>query len=215
MPERTPTSVLVVEDDPLTQRALEHLLEPHQRARTIEVRYCDGADAARAAFEARPAAIVVCDLYLPKKDGLLLGEELRRIAPTRLLFMGVGRIEPSIIARAATRLDAAVFSKPLELPDLVATVSLRPSSPPAPRRSEPSRARGRARSRSADRRASCSICGTSARLERYSCRAGASASTCPYDAAHRSPWRPTCARRRSATSWSNAADSPSSSTSRR
>jgi tetratricopeptide (TPR) repeat protein/DNA-binding response OmpR family regulator len=117
-----PTSVLIVEDDPLTQRTLEALLAPHVAQKELEVRYVDSADRARAAFEDRPASVVVCDLYLPKKDGLLLGEELRRRGAERLVLMGAGHIEPAVRERARQRLSAEVFSKPLELLDLVASL---------------------------------------------------------------------------------------------
>ncbi len=115
-------SVLIIEDDPLTQRALEHLFEPHQRRGIVELRYCNSAESARAAIEARPSSVIVCDLYLPKKDSLQLGEELQRLAPARFMFMGAGHIEATVIERARRRLDAPVFSKPLELPELVAAV---------------------------------------------------------------------------------------------
>ncbi|MEO6950282.1 MAG: DUF4388 domain-containing protein [Polyangia bacterium] len=113
-----PPSVLIVEDDPLTQRALENLLAPHVVAGELEIRYVDSADGALREMTTRAAELVVCDLRLPKKDGLQLASELAQLAPVRLFFLGAGHIDEHTRERASA-LGAQVFSTPLDLPELV------------------------------------------------------------------------------------------------
>lgn len=113
-------SVLLIEDDPLTQKLVEGLLQPH--ADRLQVRCVDNGEAALEAAARLPADLVVCDLYLPKKDGLVLAEELSRIAPARFFFMGAGHVDPALRERAQTKLRAPIFGKPLELPELVSAL---------------------------------------------------------------------------------------------
>ena len=116
-----PQSVLIVEDDPLTQRALERLIAPHVVSGALEVRYAGSAEAAHQEMAVRIAQLLVCDLHLPEKDGLQLAAELQQIAPAaslRLFFLGAGHVDEQLRARAV-EMAGQVFSKPLELPELV------------------------------------------------------------------------------------------------
>ena len=122
-------SVLIVEDDPLTRRTLELLLAPHTAQGALEVRYVDSAEGARTAFEDRPADIVVCDLNLPRKDGILLGEELRDRGAERLVLIGAGHVEAAVRERARVKLSAEVYSAPLDLPELVASLMMAAEDP--------------------------------------------------------------------------------------
>ena len=123
-------SVLIVEDDPIHQRTLEHMLAAHEERGALEVRYVTTADEARAELRERKADVLVCDLYLPKLDGFALANELRQIGAARVLLMGAGQVEPEQRARARALLDAPVYSKPLELPELVLTILAGGEAPP-------------------------------------------------------------------------------------
>ena len=116
-----PPSVLIVEDDRLTLRAIESLLAPHVVAGALEIRYVETADSALSEMKSRSAELIVCDLHLPKKDGLQLAAELLELAPVRLFFLGAGHIDDRTRERAGA-LSAQVFSTPLDLPELVSAL---------------------------------------------------------------------------------------------
>jgi CheY-like chemotaxis protein len=78
------TRILVVDDDSQVRATLRHLLEAagHEVAEA-----CDGLEAVRI-FQAQRIDVVLCDLLMPKRDGLELIRDLRRASgPVRVVAM--------------------------------------------------------------------------------------------------------------------------------
>lgn len=75
--------VLVVEDDPLAQARLEHLIE----ATGLAAVSVPSAEKARAALAAVHFPIVIVDRMLEDGDGLALCGELRRQHPARRIYL--------------------------------------------------------------------------------------------------------------------------------
>jgi CheY-like chemotaxis protein len=120
--------ILVVDDDQKLRAAIRRMLEPEG----FEIEEAsDGRDAMRA-FRARPADLVLCDVFMPEKDGL---EVLRELAPefsgARMVAVSGGgfRGTMNLLPVAQYLGAAAVLYKPFERAELLTVVrqSLSPS----------------------------------------------------------------------------------------
>jgi DNA-binding response OmpR family regulator len=130
--KRPATSVLVVEDNPATARALTELLESNGYEVTVAE---DGAAAKTLLDEVAPD-LVILDLMLPDVDGLVLCADLKaRMDVPIIVCSGTNRKRDGTLA---LRLGADDFvSKPFDIYDLEARVEavLRRSSRPRVERS--------------------------------------------------------------------------------
>jgi len=110
MTEQT-THALIVEDDKASRIALADIV----RREGFSVDMADSLEQARAAIEARPPAIILCDLLLPDGNGTdLLGNEDARYEV--ILVTGNASVESAV---SALRLGAWDYlTKPLDVPRL-------------------------------------------------------------------------------------------------
>jgi CheY-like chemotaxis protein len=69
--------ILIVEDNPVDQRLFEQALGDPTR----EIEICSDGREALAAFERRPADVVISDIMMPNLEGNELLPELHRRAP--------------------------------------------------------------------------------------------------------------------------------------
>lgn len=91
-----PTRVLLCDDDPAVRRLLRAILLPAG----YEVREAGDGEAALSLFEAQGADLILCDLQMPRMDGLAL---LRRIRDTDdtvafIVLTGAGTTEDAVVA---------------------------------------------------------------------------------------------------------------------
>ena len=119
--------ILVVDDDPNLRTAIRRMLEPEG----FEIEEAsDGRNAMRA-FRARPADLVLCDVFMPEKDGLeVLRELAREFSGARVVAMSGGgfRGRMNLLPMAQGLGAAAVLYKPFERAELL-TVVLQSLSP--------------------------------------------------------------------------------------
>jgi DNA-binding NtrC family response regulator len=107
--------LLLVDDDRVACRQLQHLLEADSRIR-VDTRH-DGRDALRALAE-HTYSLVVTDLKMPHLDGMELLQDLqaRRIPVTVIVLTGHGSIDQAV---QAMRLGAYDFlTKPIDVEHL-------------------------------------------------------------------------------------------------
>jgi len=111
--------VLLVEDDEPTSQALAEILE----LEGYEVRHVrNGADAIDTLHQYTPDVVLV-DLQLPVMDGRSFVELYRRrVRPAASVVVMSGRTDGSSIANAIGA--EGYIRKPLEVPDLLRTLSL-------------------------------------------------------------------------------------------
>ncbi len=123
--------VLVAEDEPAVAALLREVLE-NDGAEVALVD--DGETATRRILEERPDA-VICDVSLPRRTGLELVEEVRRVAPHLVARIVLTTGDLSLVERLARRPGSPpVLAKPFDLGRLVAAVRRAASAPhpPAP-----------------------------------------------------------------------------------
>jgi CheY-like chemotaxis protein len=113
--------ILIVDDDEQIRKLTTAVLE-----RTgYETETASGGDEALSAYRIRPADVVLCDLYMPGKDGIETLRELRQEFPdVRIIAMsGGGAISGGAALRFARNLGAReVLAKPFGPEDLLLAV---------------------------------------------------------------------------------------------
>ncbi|RMF76072.1 MAG: DNA-binding response regulator [Acidobacteria bacterium] len=109
--------ILVVDDDPVTQRMLDRLL----RDRGFEVVTAASADEARARLESSPVDLVLLDLGLPDEDGIALCRQIRArwLMP---LIMITARSGPDEKVRGLEVGADDYVTKPFDPDELVARI---------------------------------------------------------------------------------------------
>ena len=86
-------SVLVVDDDDAIRKLLRRWLEQWQFA----VRTAGSATDALTLMIAHPAAIVLCDIRMPGRDGVWLMQQIREAWPQTVLVMTSAVSEPEVV----------------------------------------------------------------------------------------------------------------------
>jgi CheY-like chemotaxis protein len=119
--------ILVVDDDQNLRTAIRRMLEPEG----FEIEEAsDGRNAMRA-FRARPADLVLCDVFMPETDGLeVLRELAREFSGACVVAMSGGfRGTMNLLPMAQGLGAAAVLYKPFERAEILTVVrqSLYPS----------------------------------------------------------------------------------------
>jgi DNA-binding response OmpR family regulator len=114
--------ILVVDDDELFVKLMVHAL----RERGHEVEFAHDGEAGEHAFDAQPFDAVVCDLMMPRQEGLETIRYMRRIAPKLAIVAissGLERQAGVDILDMAKRLGAhETVRKPFKLSQLTAAV---------------------------------------------------------------------------------------------
>jgi two-component system response regulator (stage 0 sporulation protein F) len=115
-------TILVIEDDDSVRGLLAYWLK---QAGHKVLQACDGAAGLRA-IEGQPADVVVCDLFMPNKEGLETIPELRRRFPkTRIVAISGGSIDFDFLPTAKMLGAHLTLKKPFNgdlLVDLIASV---------------------------------------------------------------------------------------------
>ena len=86
-------SVLVVDDDEAMRRLLRRWLEEWQ----FGVRTAGSATDALALMIAHPAAIVLCDIRMPGRDGVWLMQQIGEAWPQTVLVMTSAVSDPDVV----------------------------------------------------------------------------------------------------------------------
>lgn len=114
--------VLVIDDDELFVKLMVHALK--ERGHEVECAY-DGQDG-EAAFDVAPFDVVVCDLVMPKQEGLETIRYMKRKNPALgvvAISGGLGQAPGMDILNIARLLGAHVtLRKPFQLSQLAAAV---------------------------------------------------------------------------------------------
>lgn len=101
------TRLLIADDNPVYRKALRHLLEGEQWE---VVEACDGDEAVRKALENRPDMIVV-DLAMPIKDGLMAAREISQALPETPILMCTMHASPQLEIEAQKSGVRQIISK--------------------------------------------------------------------------------------------------------
>jgi CheY-like chemotaxis protein len=113
--------ILLADDDDLFRPAVRRMLE---EAGFDVVEAKDGNEAVRS-YRAQPTPLVVCDMFMPGKDGLETIMELRRaFSGVRIIAMSSSGFNGTVnVLPVARRLGALeVLHKPFDSPALLAAV---------------------------------------------------------------------------------------------
>jgi CheY-like chemotaxis protein len=112
--------VLLIDDEPVVVRVIEHVLK-----RVCEVEsVTDGVTALQRLRDGHPFALVLCDLNLPRLDGLRLLELIRREMPAlaeRFVILTGGTTTLAGGAQLALA-GVPVMEKPFHAKELIAMV---------------------------------------------------------------------------------------------
>lgn len=102
--------VLVVDDEAPVRALLTRMLTAWGYA----VRTAASADEALAVMTAEPAAVMVCDIGMPERDGLWLAEQVHAQWPATAIVMATGHDESPIV-RTSRKLGAVAYvTKPFD-----------------------------------------------------------------------------------------------------
>jgi CheY-like chemotaxis protein len=114
------TRILIVDDSPETRGLFRRVLE---RA-GFEVEDATTGSEALALHGARPADVVLVDIYLPdRRDGEATIAEFRRSQPSPHVIAITGFFSPSVdLERAAEDLGVPVLTKPIRPAQLVKAI---------------------------------------------------------------------------------------------
>lgn len=117
----TVARILIIDDDDRLRGAVRELLsdEGHE---VVEAR--DGTEGIRA-YRAQAASLVMCDLFMPGKDGLETIRDLRKEFPdVRIVALSGGGFQGTMdLLNVARHLGAAaILSKPFKMEELLSLV---------------------------------------------------------------------------------------------
>lgn len=113
MPTKTPSTVLVVDDEELIRWTLSELLSA-QGLRVVEAG--NGAEA-RAAFNA-DITVAFFDLRLPDADGITLARELMAVAPRCAIYLMTAYLNDDVAEDAKRAGILRVLDKPFALEEI-------------------------------------------------------------------------------------------------
>lgn len=114
------TTVLVVDDSPIIRELLQLALQDAG----FDVLEADDGEAATALLQRRTPHVIVCDLSMPRMDGLALLTQLRHSEAHARIPVLMLTVETQPEARAAAKAHgaSAFMNKPCRATDLVKTV---------------------------------------------------------------------------------------------
>jgi CheY-like chemotaxis protein len=115
------TRILIIDDDPRLREATRAVLE----LEGFEVTLAHDGSQAAGVYRLQPAAVVLCDMYMPGKEGIETIEELRREFPgvKIIAISGGGSSGKTDVLQLAQRLGAAgTLVKPFEKAALLAEI---------------------------------------------------------------------------------------------
>lgn len=120
--------ILVIEDDEPVRSTLKAMLESGGNAVSIAI---DGEDGIRK-FQHEPFDLVICDVFMPRKEGLATVGEIRRLSASVPIISMSGSFGPELdisekdtpgFLRMARALGATeTIAKPFRMTDLLALI---------------------------------------------------------------------------------------------
>lgn len=111
--------ILIIEDDPEIRTLLERALKIAGHEVVVAVDGREGVDQ----YLAKPADLVITDLYMPNQDGLETIIDLRRRSPDVPIIAMSGRPAADTMLAIAGNLGAVeILQKPFAVEDLLAAV---------------------------------------------------------------------------------------------
>lgn len=113
--------ILVIDDDAATRYVLGRILEEAG----YRVTTAENGNEGITRFRERPVPVVLCDLFMPVKDGLETIRELREQYPGVKIIVVSGKLWSGLnYARTAERFGAdCVLEKPVSRPALIEAVA--------------------------------------------------------------------------------------------
>ena len=103
--------VLIVDDEPPIRRLLRRWLERWE----YSVRDSGNAVEALDVMAAEPTDILLCDVSMPKHDGLWLAEQVRAQWPQTAIIMITGCDDPRVVRTSRGLGTTAYVTKPFDL----------------------------------------------------------------------------------------------------
>ena len=113
--------ILVADDDAEVRAAMSQILQDEGYEISTA---CDGRELLRA-YRERPADLVLCDLFMPRKDGLqVIGELLKEFPEAKIIAMSGGGYSGVLnVLQMARHLGAKeVMAKPFRRTALLAAI---------------------------------------------------------------------------------------------
>lgn len=113
--------VLVIDDEASLRKTVRGMLEAHG----LEVGEAADGEIGMREFRERGADVVLCDVFMPTKDGLETIREMRRLAPgVKIIAISGGGPGGTVnLLPLASRMGAAeVLFKPFGQPELLAAI---------------------------------------------------------------------------------------------
>jgi CheY-like chemotaxis protein len=113
--------ILVIDDDALFRSVLRDTLIAAGHEVAVA---CDGKKGLKLYIQ-RPPALIITDIIMPEMDGIETIIELRRMDPlAKIIAVSAGsKRMPSFLGPAKLLGAARTFSKPVDLPELLAAVA--------------------------------------------------------------------------------------------
>jgi two-component system, NtrC family, nitrogen regulation response regulator NtrX len=112
--------ILLVDDDPALLLGLCDMLTYRLRPAVVVV-HASSDDAAAKAQEGK-YDVVVCDLKMPRQDGLEVIRQIKAVNPHQAVILITGCIEESIDQQAYDHGANAILRKPLDRDEVVRTI---------------------------------------------------------------------------------------------
>ena len=112
--------ILLVDDDPALLLGLCDMLMYRLRPAVVVV-HASSDDAAAKAQEGK-YDVVVCDLKMPRQDGLEVIRQIKAVNPHQAVILITGCIEESIDQQAYDHGANAILRKPLDRDEVVRTI---------------------------------------------------------------------------------------------
>ena len=128
-PDAAIRRVLLVEDDENVGVSLAAVLERHGSQVTLIA----SVALALALLRERTFDVVISDLMLDDEQGrtgFAVLSEATRCKPGVTTILITGYPSPAVASRAADERVTSIFSKPLDIAELLAALDVRPSAPP-------------------------------------------------------------------------------------
>ena len=112
--------ILVVDDDPVLLQGLCDMLTYRLRPAVIVVHA--SSDDAAAKVRTGHYDVVVCDLKMPRQDGLEVIRQIKAVNPDQAVILMTACIEESIEQQAHDQGANAVLRKPLDRDEMVSVI---------------------------------------------------------------------------------------------
>ena len=109
--------LLLVEDEEMTREGLIQSLPWEEIGITEIIQEKDGAAGLKKAKKEHPA-IILCDIRMPKMDGLTMLERVHAVYPETVFVLLTGHAEIDYLKRAITLNVVSFIEKPINIPDL-------------------------------------------------------------------------------------------------